>query len=95
MGSAERELLFYETFNHEGSQVRAYQYPPHLGHNLLCTECQGALFYFMRTTRIIHCPFSQELHVDLIRFPLPVVVKEVRIISSETKACPELPKIGY
>lgn len=55
MGSAERELLFYETFNHEG---------------------------------------SQELHVDLIRFPLPVVVKEVRIVSSETKACSELTKIS-
>jgi len=36
----------------------------------------------------------QELHVDLIRFPLPVVVKEVRIVSQETKACAEFNKMG-
>lgn len=49
---------------------------------------------FPPTRPFPHIP-SQELHVDLMRFPLPVVVKEVRIISLETKAYAELGKIGY
>lgn len=98
MGSAERELLFYETFNHEGSQVRVSRYLSHLGQNLSCTECQGGVILLNahhENRSFSLCSLSQELHVDLIRFPLPVVVKEVRIISSETKACSELAKIGY
>ena len=89
-GSTDRELLFCETFNHEGSQVRPFTHAP--------TEPQSFApeqrFYLVRTTtHSSHSP--QGLHVDLMRFPLPVVVKEVRIVSPDITVCPELPmKIG-
>ena len=84
MGSTERDLLFYETFNHERSQVRActelYAQEQRLRGVGWVTIPFVAHHYRRPACTKVYDARVQELHVDLIRFPLPVVIKEVRIV---------------
>ena len=68
-GEEERELLFCDTFSHEGEDVSASG-----------TQIE-------RTTTSLSLSLSQgQLHVDMVKFIVPVNVKEVRVIPNSVKA---------
>ena len=96
MGTAEKELLFCDTFNHEGNEVWTLTKNP-------WTPEYWAWFPIkaQRVTYPTLCPPSshhivlQELHVDLIRFGVPVVIREVRVVARDQRIPIKIEQIDF
>lgn len=81
MESDESELVFCDTFNHEGEEVFEY---------LICVQYYTNILIDAHVC--IH--IQNQLHLDLVRFTPPVLIREVRVVPRDQRVHNELEITG-